>query len=157
MTAEFSYTTAFDALEQFNLQPETSLEVPTPSIENWIEAMKRQLGRDLSKPAPELPVPPRWKLLIGVLRPVIDDYVSNALKSATVEQLEDGTYYTEVAELQGVWADSDSEQNAREELADVIREWLELKIEDEDYDIPVIDHLDLNATVRNVLSQTVRP
>ncbi len=44
------------------------------------------------------------------------------------EGLGDGTIYAEVPELRGVWANAETEEDAREELAEVIEEWVLLRI-----------------------------
>jgi predicted RNase H-like HicB family nuclease len=59
---------------------------------------------------------------------VIGDYIAVALSRATFEKLEDGTVYAEVPELQGVWANADTEEETRAELAEVVEEWVLLRI-----------------------------
>lgn len=75
----------------------------------------------------------------------IEKYVAAALRLALIEQLEDGTWYAEVAELPGVWAASDSETDLPSELELVLRGWLALKREDGDTDVPVLEGIDLRG------------
>ncbi len=162
MTSQIIYAESVKDPEKFDqlfLPPvgDSASSTQTPSIASWLETMKRKTGRDMTQSSPNLDPPPRWKLFLGVLRPLIEEYVSFAISRSTIEQLADETYYAAVPEIPGVWADSASPQSAREELAEVIREWLELKIEDEDYDIPSLNGLDLNANLRYLLSAPSQP
>jgi predicted RNase H-like HicB family nuclease len=75
---------------------------------------------------------------------LIDRYIFNALQRAQVERLEDGTWEAIVLALPGVWAEGQTEDEARAVLADVIGGWIELKIADNDGDIPEIGDIDLN-------------
>lgn len=59
---------------------------------------------------------------------VIAPYIEAALSRATFEKLDDGTIYAEVPELRGVWANADTEEEARVELAEVVEEWVLLSI-----------------------------
>lgn len=59
---------------------------------------------------------------------MIGDYIAAALGKATYEQLEDGTVYAEVPGLQGVWANADTEEATRAELAEVVEEWVLLRV-----------------------------
>lgn len=75
---------------------------------------------------------------------LMNRYANLAVIRAVFEQLEDGDYFADVPILEGVWAKGKSIENAEEELRETILEWLELKIEDGDRDIPVIESIDLN-------------
>lgn len=76
---------------------------------------------------------------------MIDAYVRAALERAKCEYLsEDGIFFCEIPGLQGVWSSSDSEQDARSELADVVEDWVRLGLE-LGHHIPVLDSIDLNT------------
>ena len=56
-----------------------------------------------------------------------DEYIDAAIGMATYKVLDDdGTYYGEIAGLQGVWANADTLEECREELREVLEGWIEL-------------------------------
>lgn len=75
---------------------------------------------------------------------LIEKYINLALNRSLVETMENGEFFMTVPLLQGVWGAGNTLQNAEEDLRETIYGWLELKIEDQDMDIPVIESLDLN-------------
>lgn len=74
----------------------------------------------------------------------IERYCAAALRQVSTEQLDDGTWYASLPGFQGVWADAPTEDNAKADLAGVLREWVSLKIGSGDTDLPVVDNIDLN-------------
>ncbi|MDP2183794.1 MAG: type II toxin-antitoxin system HicB family antitoxin [Actinomycetota bacterium] len=76
---------------------------------------------------------------------LIDRYVLNAVRLADVEAMEDGRFYAEIPGIQGVWADGDSVAEVCEELDAALRTWLDLKIKNQDRDIPKVSEIDLNV------------
>jgi predicted RNase H-like HicB family nuclease len=72
-------------------------------------------------------------------------YRKTALKHAAVRQLDDQTWYAEIPEFPGVWANEDNPLDCLTVLDEVLTEWLLFKIEHEDRDIPVIEDIDLNV------------
>lgn len=76
---------------------------------------------------------------------LIKRYAALAARRAGVERLDDGSWYTEVRNFPGVWAQGDSEEEAIKELETAVRDWTLIKIQDKDRDLPVIDEIDLNA------------
>jgi len=76
---------------------------------------------------------------------LLDRYVLNAVRVASVELIEDGSYFAEIPGVPGVWADGNSESAVCRELDAALRAWLDLKIKHEDHDIPVIAGIDLNV------------
>ena len=75
---------------------------------------------------------------------LVEKYINLALNRALVETMENGEIFITVPLLQGVWGTGNTLHDAEEDLRETIFEWLELKIEDQDMDIPVIESLDLN-------------
>jgi predicted RNase H-like HicB family nuclease len=71
-------------------------------------------------------------------------YCSEALKQATYKQLEDGSWFAEIPGFAGVWANAETVEATREELYEVLQEWLLLKLKDGDV-LPVVDGIDLNT------------
>ena len=72
-------------------------------------------------------------------------YVNAALKKAHYEILPDGEgYFGKIKDLQGVQANADSLEACREELKEVLEEWILLGIK-MGHTIPVINGIDLNV------------
>jgi predicted RNase H-like HicB family nuclease len=55
---------------------------------------------------------------------MIRDYIALALKKATYEQLEDGSYSGEIVECPGTIAFGETEKECREELESALEDWL---------------------------------
>lgn len=122
-----------------------------PAIKDWIKSLKEQTGRDITEPS-EHGARESRKLIAGILRSALDVYANDALRLAVVEQLDDGSYYAEIPQLAGVWANADTEGQVRQELLETTVEWLEMKIQDKDEDIPLLNHLDISALARYITS-----
>jgi predicted RNase H-like HicB family nuclease len=59
---------------------------------------------------------------------MIREYVDTALRSARYEKLTDGTYYGEVPRLRGVLATGTTLEACRDELGEVIEEWILVRV-----------------------------
>jgi predicted RNase H-like HicB family nuclease len=59
---------------------------------------------------------------------MISEYTRAAMKQARYEVLEDGSFYAELEGLKGVWANADTLEETREELKEVLEEWLALRL-----------------------------
>ena len=59
-------------------------------------------------------------------------YISQKLAQAKYKILEDGNYFGEIPGLQGVWASEKTLEKCRENLREVLEEWLILKLKDGD-------------------------
>ena len=55
-------------------------------------------------------------------------YIAEAMARATYKMLEDGSYFGEVAGLQGVWANEKTLEACRAVLQEVLEDWLVLKL-----------------------------
>jgi predicted RNase H-like HicB family nuclease len=76
---------------------------------------------------------------------LIDRYATLAVRQATVRRLDDGTWFAEIPGFDGVWADESSVADAIGVLKEVVFDWVLVKIEAEDRDLPVLGEIDLNA------------
>jgi predicted RNase H-like HicB family nuclease len=76
---------------------------------------------------------------------LIKRYAKRAARRARTERLDDGSWYAEIRNFPGVWAQSDSEEGVVREIETVVRDWALLKIRDKDRDLPIIDEIDLNV------------
>ncbi len=74
---------------------------------------------------------------------MLSEYIKAALKKAKYEILEeDGTFYGEIPNFQGVYANADTLEECRNELAEILEEWIFFRIS-RNLELPVIDHLKL--------------
>lgn len=73
---------------------------------------------------------------------MLTEYLRAAISHSQYKQLEDGSWFGEIPGFEGVWANATSVEACRSELAEVLEEWLLLKLHDQD-PIPVVDGHDL--------------
>ena len=77
---------------------------------------------------------------------MLTKYLEAAMRTAHYEMLpEDGTYYGEVAECRGVYANAPTLEECRNELAEVLEDWLLIRIH-KNLAIPVIGGVELSVT-----------
>lgn len=62
----------------------------------------------------------------------IAEYVLGAMAKARYVELEDGGYYADVFLCPGVWATGETVEECRDELQDILMEWLTAAYEDQD-------------------------
>jgi len=74
---------------------------------------------------------------------MIVQYLERAIKKAEYKQLEDSTWFGEIPGFDGVWANAESVELCREELLEVLEEWILLKISDKEV-IPTIDNFTIS-------------
>ena len=74
---------------------------------------------------------------------MLSKYILSAMKKARYEILEDdNTYYGDIPGFKGVYANADTLEGCREELEEVLEEWLFLRIS-RNLSIPEIDGIKL--------------
>ncbi len=74
---------------------------------------------------------------------MLTKYIQAAMHHAHYEILpDDGSVYGEITILQGVWANADTVETCRDELQEVLEDWLLLKIADHDA-LPTVDGISL--------------
>jgi len=60
---------------------------------------------------------------------MLTNYIRNAMKRAKYEILsDDGSIYGEIPGFEGVYANADNLEDCREELEDVLGEWILLRV-----------------------------
>lgn len=74
---------------------------------------------------------------------MIIDYINAAMKRAEYEILDDKSIYAEIPILKGVYANADSFEECRNELMEILEEWIFIRLK-QNLEIPVIDNIDLN-------------
>ena len=75
---------------------------------------------------------------------MLAEYIDKAMESAIYEIIEeDGTYWGEIANLQGVWANNSNLEVCRHELREALDDWLALRLRLGLF-VPVMAGIDLN-------------
>ena len=75
---------------------------------------------------------------------LFNEYRSEAFKQAQIRQLSDQSWYAEIPAFPGVWASEKNPLSCLTVLDEVLTDWLLLKIEHQDRDIPIVSEIDLN-------------
>jgi len=76
---------------------------------------------------------------------MIREYIDAAMHRAKYEILEDDhSFYGEIPECQGVWANAKTLEECREDLSSVLEDWLLVGISLH-HTLPVFDGIDINA------------
>lgn len=74
-------------------------------------------------------------------------YINAAMAHARYEILpDDGSYYGEIPELPGVWANTDTLEECRQELQEVLEEWIALGLASH-HPIPPIDGVEVTVHI----------
>ena len=76
---------------------------------------------------------------------MLTKYITLAMQKATYELLEDGTFYGEIPECEGVWGNGKTLEACQEDLQDALEGWLILGFR-LGHKLPIIDGVDLNFT-----------
>ena len=75
---------------------------------------------------------------------MIREYVDHALRRAHYDKLEDGTFCAEVTELQGVLAIGATLEECRDQLAEVIEEWVLVRVA-RGLAVPPLDNIEVRV------------
>ncbi|MBU1557512.1 type II toxin-antitoxin system HicB family antitoxin [Patescibacteria group bacterium] len=59
---------------------------------------------------------------------MLTEFITKKLNSAKYKILEDGTYFGEIPSIKGVWANSKNLEGCREELREVLEDWVLLNV-----------------------------
>ena len=69
---------------------------------------------------------------------MLTEYIQAALKKALYKKLEDNTWFAEIPGFEGLWANAGTVEECRNELIEVLEEWVLLKIRDAD-PLPIVE------------------
>ena len=69
-------------------------------------------------------------------------YLRAALHRATYRVLEDGTFFGEIPGFDGVWANAEALERCREELEEVLEEWILFRVSRQ-LPLPTVDNIEL--------------
>lgn len=76
---------------------------------------------------------------------MLSQYIQSAMRQAKYEILpDDGSFYGEIPGFQGVWANAETLEGCREELAEVLEEWIFFRLSD-NLSLPVVNDLELSV------------
>jgi predicted RNase H-like HicB family nuclease len=75
---------------------------------------------------------------------MLTDYIKAAMRHATYEILDDGTYYGEIPGVEGVFSNAQTLEETRDLLQSVLEGWLLLSF-DRHLPIPIVDGIDLSV------------
>lgn len=74
---------------------------------------------------------------------MLTDYIRAAMRKARYEILpDDGTFYGEIPGFDGVYANADTLERCREELEEILEEWILLRVF-KHLPLPAVDGIDL--------------
>jgi len=71
-------------------------------------------------------------------------YLQAAMRRAKYEILQDGTFYGEIPDFQGVFANADNLEDCRQQLQEVLEDWLVLGLR-MGHTLPIVDNISLAA------------
>jgi predicted RNase H-like HicB family nuclease len=75
---------------------------------------------------------------------MIRQYVDEALRRAHYDKLEDGTFCAEIADLQGVLAAGKTLEECRDQLAEVVEEWVLVRVA-RGLTVPPLDNIEVKV------------
>jgi predicted RNase H-like HicB family nuclease len=75
---------------------------------------------------------------------MLTKYISEAMKKAHYELIENKEFYGEIPVCKGVWATSGTLEECREKLQEVLEDWIVLKLKDND-SLPIIEGIELTS------------
>lgn len=78
---------------------------------------------------------------------MLTKYIQGAMRRAKYEILPDGSYYGEIPGFDGVYANAEVLEACREELAEVLEEWILFRVSRK-LPLPVVDGIEL--TIKEV-------
>lgn len=73
---------------------------------------------------------------------MLTKYIQEAMHQATYELLDDETFYGEIPEFQGVYANAPTLEACREQLQEILEGWIILGLRLQ-HQLPIVDGIDL--------------
>ena len=74
-------------------------------------------------------------------------YIQTAMQQAQYKILDDGSYFGEIPDFQGVWANEQTLEDCRRVIQEVLEEWLLLKLRDNE-EVPQLRGINLTKSVK---------
>lgn len=75
---------------------------------------------------------------------MLSEYIRSAMRRATYEILSDGTYYGEIPDFQGVYANNKTLEDCRQQLQEVLEGWIVLGLR-LGHTLPIVDGMALGV------------
>jgi len=75
---------------------------------------------------------------------MLNEYIEKAMEKAEYKKLSDGSWFADIPGFEGVWGNGRTVEEARNELKEVLEEWILLKIRDGD-PIPDIEGIEIKV------------
>ena len=79
---------------------------------------------------------------------MLTDFISKKLQRAKYKLLEDNTYFGEIPNIKGIWANAKTLELCRKELQEVLEDWLVLSIK-KDKKIPGLNFSIIHRSFKN--------
>ncbi|OHA89112.1 MAG: antitoxin HicB [Candidatus Zambryskibacteria bacterium RIFCSPHIGHO2_02_FULL_43_14] len=80
---------------------------------------------------------------------MLNNFIQKNLTKARYKLLENKTYFGEIPGLRGVWASTKNLESCRKELAEVLEDWLFLKLRSKEKIAGFVVHTDQRKLVKN--------
>jgi predicted RNase H-like HicB family nuclease len=80
---------------------------------------------------------------------MLSKYCQKALEKAAYKKLDDDTWFAEIEGFVGVWGNGITIEECRQDLLEVLEEWIILKLQDGDK-LPVIDDIEIKVILTEV-------
>jgi len=78
---------------------------------------------------------------------MLTEYIQRAMSYAHYELIENGHFFATIPKCKGLWAESKTLEQCREELQSTLEDWLLLGLQ-LGHNLPVIDRINLNRSNR---------
>lgn len=75
---------------------------------------------------------------------VLSEYLRMAMRRATYELIEDGTFWANIPEIRGTYGNAATLEGSREELQSALENWIVFGLRN-GFEMPVIEGIDLNV------------
>ena len=90
-----------------------------------------------------------FKIVFVNIHPMLSDYIQKNIAKVRYKLLENKTYFGEIPGLKGVWASAKNLEVCRTELAEVLEDWLFLKLRSKEKIAGFSVHTDQRKLVKN--------
>lgn len=114
------------------------------SSDQDLRLFEAEAGLSIFTPQPDLLARETLTRTKYVPEQLFEAYRNEAMKQVAPRRLEDGTWFTEIPGFDGVWGSAADLAASVADLRDALFDWLVLKIEHGDRDIPRLGDLNLN-------------
>ncbi len=79
-------------------------------------------------------------------KPLLTSYIKAAMSKTVIEKFDDGSFYAEIPECVGLWANEDSIEDCIGVIREALEEWIMIKLIEND-PLPIIDDIEIGKVV----------